>query len=127
MPASASRRLCRLSSALTSGCTQVVSYPTMVFIRNNVSTTYTGTRDINHLKEFARGGYKGAPKEASAPLPPDPATWTLLQTSLALAQDFVLEMAASKLPALPITYSMSHSCRCTGPSCVPAAWLRLVC
>ena len=33
---------------------QVVGFPTMMFVRNNVMTTYTGDRDIHNLKAYAR-------------------------------------------------------------------------
>jgi hypothetical protein len=32
----------------------VAGFPTMVFVRSNLMTTYTGDRDINNLKAFAR-------------------------------------------------------------------------
>ncbi len=41
------------------------------------SRTCMPFRDINHLKKFARGGWREEQKEASADLPPNPADWTL--------------------------------------------------
>ena len=73
---------------------KVKGYPAMYFIRNNTVAAYTGTRDINHLKEFARGGYRLVDKDASGPVPPDPTTFNMFQTILAHTEDFILDVAS---------------------------------
>lgn len=71
---------------------KVKGFPTMMFIKDGVMTAYAGNRDMNNLKMFARGGWKEGGNDASAPLPPDPALWTLPEKAIAYIHDFVLEI-----------------------------------
>mmetsp|Transcript_36106 Transcript_36106/g.112818 ORF Transcript_36106/g.112818 Transcript_36106/m.112818 type:complete len:239 (-) Transcript_36106:22-738(-) len=68
---------------------KIKGYPTMLLFNEGRMYVYTGSRDAKELNDFARGGWRSAPKDQTADIPKDPATLSIVEFTMEKLEDFL--------------------------------------